>query len=53
MNDSQIRPEVQLKPSSYRSSKVEMDEEFEFDATSEDVIRAAFQQVKVAEDPDA
>ena len=38
---------------SYQPSKAELEEDVQFDASPEDVIRAAFQQVKVVEDPNA
>ncbi len=50
MNDPQTRPEVRLKPSSYQPNKTELDEDVRIDATPEDLIRAAFQPVKVVED---
>ena len=53
MNNTQIRPEVRLKPSRYQPSKAKLDEDVRIEATPEDLIRAAFQPVKVIEDPDA
>lgn len=51
--DTIERPEVRIKPRTYQPSKAELEESFVFDATPEEVIRAAFQQVRVVEDPDA
>lgn len=43
-------PEVRLKPSDNQPSKMELEETLHLDATPEDVIRAAFRQVKIVKD---
>ena len=53
MTDKQELPEVRVKPYDYRPSKAEREEPVHIDATPEEVIRAAFQRVRVAEDLDA
>ena len=47
------RPEVRVKPSSYQPTKAELEEELRINATPEEVIRAAFRQVRVVEDVNA
>ena len=47
------KPEVRIKPRSYRPSKNELAEEIKIDASPEDVIRAAFRQARVADDANA
>ena len=53
MTNSQTRPEVRLKPSSYQPNKAELNEAVRINASPEDVIRAAFQPVRVTEDPNS
>ena len=53
MTQTQERPEVRVKPNSYQPRKAELEEELHINATPEGVIRAAFQQVRVVEDPEA
>ncbi|MCY4463613.1 MAG: hypothetical protein OXC26_24950 [Albidovulum sp.] len=53
MNHSETRPEVRLKPSSHQPRKAELNEAVWIDASPEDLIRAAFQPVKVVEDPNS
>jgi len=53
MTETQDRPEVRVKPRSYQPTKAELEEELHINATPEEVIRAAFRQVKVVEDPQA
>ena len=53
MNATNNRPEVRLKPSDYQPSKSEIEDDVRIDASPKDVIRAAFQQVKVTEDKNA
>ena len=50
MPQAQTRPEVRVKPNSYQPKKAELEEELHINATPEEVIRAAFQQVRVVED---
>ncbi len=52
MTKTEKRPEVRVKPHSYQPTKANIDETIHIDSTPEDVIRAAFQQVRVVEDPD-
>ena len=52
-SDAEERPEVCIKPRDIQPTKSDMEEPFVYDATPEEVIRAAFQQVRVVEDPDA
>lgn len=47
------RPTVHLKPSDYQPSRAELDEDVRIDTSPADLIRSAFQQVKVVEDKDA
>ncbi len=47
------RPEVRIKPNGYQPSKAELERDVGIAAKPEDIIRAAFRQVKVVEDPDA
>ena len=53
MNNSKPRFEVPLKPSKYQPSKAELDADARIEASPEDVIRTAFQQVKITENEDA
>lgn len=53
MTQPQERPEVRVKPSIYQPKKAELEEALHINATPEEVIRAAFRQVKVVEDPQA
>ena len=53
MTDVPEKPEVRVKPFEYQPSKAEREERVHIDATPEEVIRAAFRQVKVVEDLDA
>ena len=53
MNHQQTRPEVRLKPSRYQPSKAQLDEDVRIETTPEDLIRAAFQPVRVVEDQNA
>ena len=50
MTDTNGRPEIRVKPYDYQPTKAEREESVHIDATPEDVIRAAFQQVRVVED---
>ena len=47
------RSEIRVKPIDYQPSKAELEQDVRIDASPEDVIRSAFSQVKVVEDPDA
>ena len=47
------RPVVRVRPNSYQPSKAELEEKFTIDASPEELIRAAFRQVEVVEDPEA
>ncbi|MCY4006279.1 MAG: hypothetical protein OXE84_05555 [Rhodobacteraceae bacterium] len=53
MNATNNRPEIRLKPSDYQPSKSELEADVRIDASPEDVIRAAFQQVRPVEDKHA
>lgn len=46
-------PEIRIKPNSYQPSKAEREEAVHIDASPDDLIRAAFQPVRVIEDRDA
>ena len=47
------RPTVRLKPSSYQTTKAELEEPLEIDATPEELALAVLQPVRVVRDPDA
>ena len=49
----QEKPEVRIRPNSYQPTKTEIEQEIFIDASPEDIIRAAFRQVRIVEDPDA
>ena len=53
MTDDRKQPEVRVRPYDYQPTKAECEEPVHIDATPEDVIRTAFQQVKVAEERNA
>ena len=53
MTDKDSKLTVRVKPSRYQPSKAELNESIRIGASPEDIIRAAFRQVKVVEDPDA
>jgi len=44
---------VRVKPNRYQPTKVELEESVKISATPEEVIRRAFQQVRVVQDRDA
>ncbi len=46
MTESEHRPEVLVKPSAYQPTKSELEEDVRIEASPEDVIRAAFSQIK-------
>ena len=46
-------PAVRIKPNGYQPSRAELEKPMGIDASPEDVIRAAFRQVRVIRDPDA
>ena len=48
-----VKPEVRVKPHDYQPRKAGLEEPVHIDATPEEVIRAAFRQVKVVENPEA
>ncbi len=50
---TETRPTVHLKPSDYQPSKAELDKDVRIDTSPADLIRSAFQQVRVVEDKDA
>ena len=53
MTQTGERPEVRVKPNCYQPRKAELEEELHINAMPGEVIRAAFQQVRVVEDPGA
>ena len=46
-NDTDKRPVVRLKPSSYQPSKAELEEDVRIDTTPEALLRAAVADVRV------
>ena len=50
MNETNERPEVRVKPCDCQPGKAEREELLRIDATPDEVIRAAFRQVKVVDD---
>ena len=53
MLETDDRPEVRVRPYDYQPTKAEHEEQLHIDATPEDLIRAAFQPVKVVIDKNA